>query len=44
MPIPDVSTTPIYEGELPDVDSMSEVTDVRVITATGSGSEKSTHW
>jgi hypothetical protein len=40
MAIPDVSTTHIYEGELPNVDSMSEVTHVRVITATGSGSEK----
>lgn len=40
MAIPDVSTTPIYEGELPNVDSMSEVTHVRVVTATGSGSEK----
>lgn len=36
----DVSTNSIYEGELQDVDSMSEVTHVRVITPTGSGSEK----
>lgn len=39
MAIPDVSTNTIYEGELPNVDSMSEVNHVRVITATGSGSE-----
>jgi lysophospholipase L1-like esterase len=40
MAIPDVSTDSIYEGELPNVDSMSEVTHVRVVTATESGSEK----